>query len=181
MARRWRGASQRVDMPWRCWLETSIRSRTLPTRLMVLFLTLATWGTRRPLPRYLRQSGQTWGLSSALLFNAGSVLSSPSKRSRRQSSLRLHGGSMLMAHCSWFFFFLVPGMKARRSGSILFTGATASLRGSKRTAAFAPAKAAQRSLAESCAYLVAGRHTCGAHAIVDEVSGSPRNEEGHGR
>ena len=43
---------------------------------------------------------------------------------------------------------VIPGLKARRSGNIIFIGATALRRGGIRSAAFAPAKAAQRSLAE---------------------------------
>lgn len=46
---------------------------------------------------------------------------------------------------------VIPAMKKEGSGTIIFIGATASLRGGPRTAAFAPAKAAQRSLAESMA------------------------------
>ena len=46
---------------------------------------------------------------------------------------------------------VIPAMKAAGTGTIIFIGATASLRGGVRTAAFAPAKAAQRSLAESMA------------------------------
>ena len=46
---------------------------------------------------------------------------------------------------------VIPAMAAAGSGTIIFIGATASLRGGPRTAAFAPAKAAQRSLAESMA------------------------------
>ena len=46
---------------------------------------------------------------------------------------------------------LAPGMIERGRGTILVTGATASLRGGARFAAFAQAKAAQRSLAQSMA------------------------------
>lgn len=46
---------------------------------------------------------------------------------------------------------VIPAMKAAGEGRIIFVGATASRRGGKSTAAFAPAKAAQRSLAESMA------------------------------
>lgn len=42
-------------------------------------------------------------------------------------------------------------MKVARRGAIVFIGATASRRGGPNSAAFAPAKAAQRSLAESMA------------------------------
>jgi NAD(P)-dependent dehydrogenase (short-subunit alcohol dehydrogenase family) len=46
---------------------------------------------------------------------------------------------------------VIPAMKARGAGDIIFIGATASRRGAAMTAAFAPAKAAQRTLAESLA------------------------------
>jgi NAD(P)-dependent dehydrogenase (short-subunit alcohol dehydrogenase family) len=68
---------------------------------------------------------------------------------------------------------VVAGMKARASGNIVVIGATASLRGIAKTVAFAPAKAAQRSLAQSLA-----RHLwpLGIHVsliIVDGVIGGP--------
>ncbi len=46
---------------------------------------------------------------------------------------------------------VIPAMKKSGSGNIVFVGATASRRGSAKTAAFSPAKAAQRALAESMA------------------------------
>jgi NAD(P)-dependent dehydrogenase (short-subunit alcohol dehydrogenase family) len=46
---------------------------------------------------------------------------------------------------------VIGPMKAKGSGNVVFIGATASRRGNVKTAAFAPAKAAQRSLAESMA------------------------------
>ncbi len=46
---------------------------------------------------------------------------------------------------------VIPAMKSKGRGSIVVIGATASRRGVARTAGFAPAKAAQRSLAESMA------------------------------
>jgi NAD(P)-dependent dehydrogenase (short-subunit alcohol dehydrogenase family) len=46
---------------------------------------------------------------------------------------------------------VIPAMKAKGEGSIVVIGATASRRGMPRTTAFAPAKAAQRSLAEAMA------------------------------
>lgn len=46
---------------------------------------------------------------------------------------------------------VIPAMKKNQRGNIVFIGATASRRGGARTAAFAPAKAAQKSLAESMA------------------------------
>lgn len=64
---------------------------------------------------------------------------------------------------------VIPAMKRRGAGNILFIGATASRRGVPMTAAFAPAKAAQRSLAESMARHLwpAGIHV--ALVIIDGV------------
>ena len=68
---------------------------------------------------------------------------------------------------------VIPAMKQRRHGSIIFIGATASRRGGARTAAFAPAKAAQKSLAESMARHLgpAGVHV--ALVILDGVVDTP--------
>lgn len=68
---------------------------------------------------------------------------------------------------------VIPAMKKKGHGNIVFVGATASRRGNIATAAFAPAKAAQRSLAESMA-----KHLgpCGVHVslvIIDGVVNSP--------
>jgi len=64
---------------------------------------------------------------------------------------------------------VIGAMKAAGRGNIVFIGATASRRGNVRTAAFAPAKAAQRSLAESMARTLwpAGIHV--AVVILDGV------------
>ena len=69
---------------------------------------------------------------------------------------------------------VLPAMKAAGAGTIIFIGATASLRGGARAAAFAPAKAAQRSLAESMARSLwpAGIHV--ALIVVDAVVDLPR-------
>lgn len=64
---------------------------------------------------------------------------------------------------------VIPAMKRAAQGSIILIGATASRRGASRTAAFAPAKAAQRSLAESMARSLwpAGIHV--ALVVIDGV------------
>lgn len=46
---------------------------------------------------------------------------------------------------------VIPAMKEKKAGTIIFIGATASLRGKPFTTAFAPAKASQRSLAQAMA------------------------------
>jgi len=72
---------------------------------------------------------------------------------------------------------VVPAMKRAGKGSLVFVGATASRRGGPRTVAFAPAKAAQRSLAESLAKQLwpAGIHV--SLIVVDGVVDLPRTRQ----
>lgn len=72
---------------------------------------------------------------------------------------------------------VIPAMKQKQRGSIIFIGATASRRGGAKTAAFAPAKAAQKSLAESMARHLwpAGVHV--ALVLVDGVVDIPTTRQ----
>jgi NAD(P)-dependent dehydrogenase (short-subunit alcohol dehydrogenase family) len=72
---------------------------------------------------------------------------------------------------------VIPAMKAKGSGNIVVIGATASRRGAARTTAFAPAKAAQRSLCEAMA-----KHLwpLGIHVsliVIDGVVDLPRTRQ----
>jgi NAD(P)-dependent dehydrogenase (short-subunit alcohol dehydrogenase family) len=115
------------------------------------------------------------GPVDALLYNAGSgVFADVESITAEQfeQSWRVNAyGAFLCARQ------VIPDMKARKSGSIVFIGATASRRGGPRTAAFAPAKAAQRSLAESMARALwpAGIHV--SLIIVDGVVDLPRTRK----
>ncbi len=64
---------------------------------------------------------------------------------------------------------VIPSMKANQAGWIVVIGATASLRGGVNTAAFASAKAAQRSLAQSMGRSLgpAGVHV--SYVIIDGI------------
>lgn len=112
------------------------------------------------------------GPVDALLYNAGSGVfadvESITAEQFEQSWRTNAYGAFLCARQ------VIPDMKSRRSGAIVFIGATASRRGGPRTAAFAPAKAAQRSLAESMARTLwpAGIHV--SLIIVDGVVDLPR-------
>jgi NAD(P)-dependent dehydrogenase (short-subunit alcohol dehydrogenase family) len=65
----------------------------------------------------------------------------------------------------------LPPMVARGRGTLLFTGATASLRGGARFAAFAAGKFALRALAQSLAREVQPKGVHVAHVIVDGAIG----------
>ena len=107
------------------------------------------------------------GTVDALLYNAGSGVFADVEGitpAQFEQSWRVNAyGALLCSRA------VIPAMRARGAGSIVFIGATASRRGGKNTAAFAPAKAAQRSLAESMARSLwpAGIHV--ALVIIDGV------------
>lgn len=83
-------------------------------------------------------------------------------------------GGMVLAQA------VLPHMLEAGGGAILFTGATAALRGGARFAAFASSKFAQRGLAQSLAreYGPQGIHV--AHVVVDGVIRSERAREAMG-
>ncbi len=66
-----------------------------------------------------------------------------------------------------------PAMVEAGGGAILVTGATASLRGGVGFAAFAPAKAAQRSLAQSLSRSLGPQGVHVAYIVVDGVIDTP--------
>ncbi len=72
---------------------------------------------------------------------------------------------------------VIPAMKSNKRGNIIFIGATASRRGGAKTAAFAPAKAAQRSLAESMARHLGPSGVHVATIIVDGVVDTPSTRQ----
>jgi NAD(P)-dependent dehydrogenase (short-subunit alcohol dehydrogenase family) len=72
---------------------------------------------------------------------------------------------------------VIPAMKAAGSGTIIFIGATASLRGGPNTAAFAPGKAAQRSLAESMAKSLWPKGIHVALIVIDAVVDLPKTRQ----
>jgi NAD(P)-dependent dehydrogenase (short-subunit alcohol dehydrogenase family) len=115
------------------------------------------------------------GAVEVLVYNAGSgvfgtiedVASKDFEQSWRTNTL----GAFVSAKQ------VIGPMKKAGHGAIVFIGATASRRGNVKTVAFAPAKAAQRSLAESMARTLwpAGIHV--ALVIVDGVVDLPRTRK----
>lgn len=71
---------------------------------------------------------------------------------------------------------VIPDMKAKGGGNIIFVGATASLRGMPKTAGFAPAKAAQRILAQSMARDLGPQGIHVAVLIIDGQIGEPESD-----
>jgi NAD(P)-dependent dehydrogenase (short-subunit alcohol dehydrogenase family) len=89
------------------------------------------------------------GDPEVLVFNAGSGAwkgFDATTADELERAFRLNALGLMVASQA-----VLPAMRAARRGSIVVVGATASLRGKPMTTAFAAAKAAQRSLAQSMA------------------------------
>lgn len=72
---------------------------------------------------------------------------------------------------------VLPAMRKRGSGNIVFIGATATRRGAPGTIGFAPAKAAQKSLAESLAKKLGPEGIHVSLVVIDGVVDLPRTRE----
>lgn len=72
---------------------------------------------------------------------------------------------------------VVPAMRQKEAGAIVVIGATASRRGVPRTTAFAPAKAAQKSLCEALARQLGPLGIHVSLIVVDGVVDLPRTRE----
>jgi NAD(P)-dependent dehydrogenase (short-subunit alcohol dehydrogenase family) len=132
-------------------------------------------GSAGSVARAFAAIGTDLGPAEVLLYNAGSGVFGDVESitpEQFENSWRVNAlGALLCARE------VIPAMKAAAAGSIVFTGATASRRGVARTAAFAPAKAAQRSLAESMARSLwpSGIHV--SLIIVDGAVDLPRTRQ----
>ena len=119
--------------------------------------------------------GSELGPVQTLVYNAGSGIWGDIEAITAagfESTWRVNALGLLLAAQQ-----VIPGMKSSGQGNIIVIGATASRRGGVRSAAFAPAKAAQRSLAESMARSLwpAGIHV--AVVIIDGVVDLPRTRQ----
>ena len=115
------------------------------------------------------------GAVDTLVYNAGSGVFATVEDitpAEFEAAWRINAAGLLLTAQK-----VIPAMKAQQRGAIVIIGATASRRGAARTAAFAPAKAAQRSLAESMAKHLgpAGIHV--AVIIIDGIVDLPRTRK----
>ena len=109
----------------------------------------------------------TLGPVDVLLYNAGSGSFSTVEETTPEmleQAWRINTLGLLAASRQ-----VIPDMLARGGGAIVITGATASLRGGAKTTAFASAKAAQRSLAQSMAKTLGPKGIHVSLVIVDGV------------
>jgi len=110
-----------------------------------------------------------------LLHNAGSGVFAPflqTSPEQFEASWRVNAYALLLLGHE-----LVPPMLERGHGTIVATGATSAWRGGANFAAFAPAKAAQRSLAQSMARSLGQKGIHVAYLIVDGVIDVPNTRK----
>lgn len=113
-----------------------------------------------------RATGE-WSSPSVLVHNAGQLVIKPFVEMTAEEFESVWRGTalgaMVAAHA------VIPGMIQSGTGTIVFTGATASLRGSAKFAALASAKFALRGLAQSLAreHGPLGIHV--VHAVLDGI------------
>jgi NAD(P)-dependent dehydrogenase (short-subunit alcohol dehydrogenase family) len=114
------------------------------------------------------------GAAEVLVYNAGSGIWKTAEEltpAEFEQSFRVNALGLLVAAQQ-----VLPGMRQLGGGQIVVVGATASLRGRPKTAGFAAAKAAQRSLAQSLARQCAPEGIHVSLLIIDgsiDVAGSP--------
>ena len=109
------------------------------------------------------------GPVDVLLYNAGHLAIAPFLTLEPAAfEACVQAGPLGAANCARA---VLPAMLARGAGSIVFTGATASLRGSAHFAAMAAGKAGLRGLAQALAreYQPQGIHV--AHVVLDGLLG----------
>jgi len=118
--------------------------------------------------------GTTLGAPTLVVFNAsamvrGSVLDLDPADVQRAWQIACLGGFHVAQQAAW-------RMVEQGRGTILFTGATASLRGGANFAGFAIAKFGLRALAQSLARDLGPRGIHVAHVIVDGLIAAERNK-----
>ena len=131
--------------------------------------------SRSSMQDVVNQAVAEYGAINVLVYNAAQLVIAPFMELTRtdfentwEASV---GGAVACAQA------VLPGMLANRQGAMIFSGATAALRGTARFAAFASAKFALRGLTQSLAreYQSQGIHV--AHAVIDGLLRGSRSVE----
>jgi NAD(P)-dependent dehydrogenase (short-subunit alcohol dehydrogenase family) len=117
------------------------------------------------------------GPADVLIYNAGSgIWKSADELTSAEFELSFRVNALGLLTCAQR---VLPAMRQRGRGNIVVVGATASLRGKPKTAAFAAAKAAQRSLAQSLARQLAPEGIHLSLLIIDgaiDDAGAPADQ-----
>jgi len=123
----------------------------------------------------LREEAEVIALFELAVFNPGanfraSILETPAEMFEKVWRLGCYAGFLFGREAA-------RRMVPRGRGTILFTGATASMRGSAQFAAFAAAKGALRQVAQSMARELGPKNIHVAHVVVDGMIDNRRTRE----
>ncbi|MBN9226341.1 MULTISPECIES: SDR family NAD(P)-dependent oxidoreductase [Legionella] len=121
------------------------------------------------------QIQQDLGIIDVIVYNAGSGSWGNIEQIKPEdfeASWRVNAYGLMLVSQQ-----VLASMKQQGKGALIIIGATASKRGGIKTAAFAPAKAAQRSLAESMAKYLGPLGIHVALVIIDGVVGLQKTRE----
>lgn len=121
---------------------------------------------------------QQLGATSVLLYNAGGGVFKSAEDATVddfEANWRINVGGLVAA-----FQAVLPQLRQHQTASIVITSASAALRGRAKTAPFASAKAAQRSLAQSMARQLGPERIHVANVIIDGVVDLPRTRQAMG-
>jgi NAD(P)-dependent dehydrogenase (short-subunit alcohol dehydrogenase family) len=147
------------------------RLRTLEQEIPHTRGFVADVGDARAVRHAFAQVRDTFGSIDVLIHNAGSGMFGPfmsTTPEELESSWRTN--TLALLHCGKE---AAADMLARGGGAVVVIGATASLRGGANFAAFAAAKAAQRSLAQSMSRGLGPQGIHVAYVIIDGVIDIP--------
>ncbi|MAW81427.1 MAG: hypothetical protein CMI63_14410 [Parvularcula sp.] len=118
---------------------------------------------------------QEHGAPTVLIYNAMQLIPKPflelTPEDFQSSWMATCFGAMISARA------VIPGMLAAGQGTIIFTGATAALKGNPRFAAFASAKFALRGLAQSLAREFGPQGVHVVHSVLDGIIWGPQAQE----
>lgn len=151
-------------------LEAELKDRNIPTQMVSCDLTKSD-SVRETLESII----QKWGPPDTLIYNAGAIAmhafaKTPLDEFDRLWDINCRGAFLCASQ-------VVPLMQSRGRGSILFTGASASVKAAANFAAFGAGKFALRGMAQAMARELGPQGIHVAHVIIDGMILTPKNQQ----
>ena len=167
-ARRWSKEGYKVAMLARTESKLKALSESIPNSYPYVCDATSTTQIHSTIEKITKELGPI----DALIYNAGSgVFSRFDSVSQKDFDMALATGPKALFA---FAKALIPGMLSLGGGTIAVTGATASWRGMPETNCFAPAKFAQRALAQSLCREFGPQGIHVFHVVIDGMVDIPR-------
>lgn len=150
-------------------LETELNNRSIPAQMVSCDL-----GKAGPVRETIDSLVKEWGPPDTLIYNAGAIAmhafaETPLNEFDRLWEVNCRGAFLCASH-------VVPLMQNQGHGSILFTGASASVKAAANFAAFGAGKFALRGMAQAMARELGPQGIHVAHVIIDGMILTPKNQ-----